>query len=218
MAGNAVQNALTSQDLALIATAAQFKFKPIELTNFLQTQHQNVLNSIRAQKDDTHDKLYGDLVRAQDEIRAFHGERTQTAALSSLYDNIYDNQKAYADAVERNNNTYGRKFEMNEWSVNNKRDTLFVYSSLFISLSIFILITVLHKMNIISSSVFYIIAAIVIMVFILILINRAVYTEQVRNKRFWNKKNFPGKYGKIPIPSICPTPSCPTPSCPSQSM
>ena len=218
MAGNAVQNALTSQDLALIATASTLKTDPSQLTTFLQTQHQNVLNSITAQKDDTRDKLYGDLVRAQDEIRAFHGERTQTAALSSLYDNIYDNQKAYADAVERNNNTYGRKFEMNEWSVNNKRDTLFVYSSLFISLSIFILITVLHKMNIISSSVFYVIAAIVIMVFILILVNRAVYTEQVRNKRFWNKKDFSGKHGKIPIPSICPTPSCPAPSCPSQSM
>ena len=214
MPGNAVQNALTSQDLALIATASTLKTDPSQLTTFLQTQHQNVLNSITAQKEDTRDKLYGDLVRAQDEIRAFHGERTQTAALSSLYDNTYDNQKAYADAVERNNNTYGRKFEMNEWSVNNKRDTLFVYSSLFIALSIFILITVLYKMNIISASIYYITGTIVFMVFILILINRAVYTEQIRNKRFWNKKNFGGKYGTIPIPSICPTPSCPVPNCP----
>lgn len=218
MPGNAVQNALTSQDLALIATATTLKTDPAALNTFIQTQQQNLINSITAQKELTSDILYGDLVRAQDEIRAFHGERTQTAALASLYDNMYDNQTTYADVAERNNNTYRRKFEMNEWSVNNKRDTLFVYSSLFISLSIFILITVLHKMNIISSSVFYVIAAIVIMVFILILVNRAVYTEQVRNKRFWNKKNFPGKHGKIPIPSICPTPSCPAPSCPSQSM
>jgi hypothetical protein len=218
MPGNAINNALRSQDIALIHTAASLKSEPSQLSAFLQTQRQNVVDSITAQKSDTYDKVYGDLQRASDEIRAFHGERTQTAALSSLYDNMYDNQTAYADAVERNNNTYGRKFEMNEWSVNNKRDTLFVYSSLFIALSIFILITVLYKMNIISSSIYYITSTIVIIVFILILINRAVYTDQTRNKRFWNKKNFGGKYGTIPIPSICPTPSCPAPNCPPYTM
>lgn len=63
MPGNAVQNALTSQDLALIATASTLK-DPSQLTTFLQTQYLKLLNSITAQKDDTRDKLYGDLVRA----------------------------------------------------------------------------------------------------------------------------------------------------------
>lgn len=33
--------------------------------------------------------------------------------------------------------------------------------------------------------------------------NRYQYTDILRDKRYWNKKNFGGKYGKIPVPS-CP--------------
>ena len=33
--------------------------------------------------------------------------------------------------------------------------------------------------------------------------NRYQYTDLLRNKRYWNRKNFGGKYGKIPVPS-CP--------------
>jgi hypothetical protein len=218
MAGNAVNNALGAQELALLSISSKLKSDPQQLNTFLQTQHTNVIDNIKKQKGETYDKLSRDLTRSAEEQGAFQGYNMQTAALSSLYDNIYNNQTSYADAVERNNNTYGRKFELNEWSINNKRDTLFVYSFLFISLSAIILITVLYKMNVMSSSVYYIMASVIILVFVLVVINRAVYTDQLRNKQYWNKKDFPGKYGKIPVPSICPPPSCPPSSCPPSSV
>jgi hypothetical protein len=46
-------------------------------------------------------------------------------------------------------------------------------------------------------------AALLIIIFVLTLLNRYQYTDMTRDKRYWNKKNFGGKYGKIPIPS-CP--------------
>ena len=42
-----------------------------------------------------------------------------------------------------------------------------------------------------------------IIIFVLIVINRSQYTDVLRNKRYWNKQIFEGKYGKIPLP-LCP--------------
>jgi hypothetical protein len=60
-------------------------------------------------------------------------------------------------------------------------------------------------MHIISTGVWAFIGAITVIVFILIVINRAQYTDLLRNKHYWSKKRFEGEYAKIP--SICPTPA-----------
>jgi hypothetical protein len=99
-------------------------------------------------------------------------------------------------------NTYGRKYEMNEWSANNKRDTLFIFSSLFIALSIIVLFTVLLRMNYISTFTWGITSFIVLLIFALIVFNRSYYTNTLRNNRYWNKKNFAGDSGTIK--QMCP--------------
>ena len=58
-------------------------------------------------------------------------------------------------------------------------------------------------MNLISAATWGFTGAIAIIIFILIVVNRAQYTDKLRNKRYWNKKRFDGKGGEIP--SICPT-------------
>jgi hypothetical protein len=201
---SSIAYATDAQDLALLSVSAELKKDPQRLYAFLQNQQENIIKNITSQKENTYDKVYGDLDRSFDEQKAVQGYNTQTTKLSSLYDNIHNNQSSYAKSLVQNKDTYGRKYEMNEWSVNNKKDTLFVFSSLFIILSLFILLAVLFKMNLISPAVCYITGSVAIMIFILIVINRAQYTDLLRNKHYWNKKNFGGKYGTIPIPSICP--------------
>ena len=105
--------------------------------------------------------------------------------------------------VNNDKNMATRKHEMNEWSVGNKNDTLFVFSSLFIMLSALILITVLWRMKMISSYLWVMLGAPVIIIFVLIVINRSQYTDVLRNKRYWNKQIHEVEYGKIPLP-LCP--------------
>jgi hypothetical protein len=105
--------------------------------------------------------------------------------------------------VVEDKNLAGRKNEMNEWSVGNKNDTLFVFSSLFIMLSGLLLITVLWRMSLIGAGLWVALGMPMIIIFILIVVNRSQYTDVLRNKRYWNKQIFEGKYGKIPIP-MCP--------------
>ena len=197
-----IDAATTSQDIELANALSQLKAQK-NWTAFVNGQQQAVYDSIKKQKDDTFQKAYGDLYQSQQIQGAMSKYSSRSKELAKLQDNIYANEKGQADAIIENKNTFGRKYEMNEWSVSNKKDTLFVFSALFVILSVLILFTVLYRLDLISSSVWSIICVVGIIIFVLIIINRAQYTNLLRNKRYWNKKNFPGKYGTLPS-SNCP--------------
>lgn len=197
------------QDLELVAAIKELKSNPGQLQTFLQKQQDGVYKNIIKQKDDTFQKVYGDLNRSQKVQQSLLRYNVRSQELSALSQNMYKNQKNQADAVVENRNTFGRKYEMNEWTIGNKKDTLFVYTSLFITLSLIVLFTTLLRMNLISSALWGFTSVLAIIILIMIVINRAQYTNSTRDKHFWNKKNYGGKYGKIPIPSICPDPNKP---------
>ena len=204
---NVISNTKLLQDIELASAINELKNNPSQLQTFLQNQQDKVYKNIVLQKEDTFQKVYGDMNRSQNVQESILRYKVRSGELSTLQDNIYNNQKSEADAIVQNKNTYGRKYEMNEWTVGNKKDTLFVFSALFIGLSVLVILTVLLRMNLISSPVWSTTGVITIVVFILIVLNRAQYTNQLRNKRYWNKKNF-GK-NNTPIISVCPTPATP---------
>jgi len=190
------------QDVEL-ATAISALKNAGQVTSFIQEQQSKVFNDIVKQKEDTFSKLYGDLGRAGrvQESVLLYGKRTKQ--LAGVQDQIYNNQKNSADAIIDDHSLANRKTEMNEWSVNNKKDTLFVYSSLFVMLSGLLLLTGLLRMEMISTSLWVGMGLVLIIVFILILVNRSHYTNMLRNKRYWNKQIFEGKYGTVPT-LVCP--------------
>ena len=100
--------------------------------------------------------------------------------------------------------TTKRIYEMNEWTVQNKKDTLFVLSSLFIALSILLLLTVLWRMGISTGHTAAIYAVPVIIIFVFILINRSQYTNRIRDQRYWNRENRSKKSSALQL-SLCPT-------------
>jgi uncharacterized membrane protein len=174
-----------------------------QLAAFINNQQANVYSNIIKQKENTFQKVYGDLTRAGQVQEAVLLYNKRTRDLASVQDQIYDNQKDSADAIINDKNMANRKTEMNEWTVNNKKDTLFVFSSLFIMLSGLLLFTGLWRMQMIGTAVCAILNICLIVVFVLILVNRYQYTEVLRNKRYWNKQIFEGKYGDVPTP-LCP--------------
>jgi hypothetical protein len=179
--------------------------KPIntdqDMLLFLKNQQDTVFQDVIKQQDASFDKAYGDLQQAvqTQELTTIYDKRNKD--LANIQESIYNKQQKNADEVINANNMASRKNEMNEWTVQNKSDTLFVFSSLFITISALLLLTVLWKMHIIPASLWVGIGLPFILIFILIVVNRSQYTDILRNKRYWNKKIFDGKYGKIPLPS-----------------
>lgn len=198
-----------SQDAELASAFNVLKSDPVKLTQFIQDQQNSIYGQIMTQKETSFDKVYGDLGRSGKVQESMLMYNKRNGELKNIRDQVFTSQKEQADAILNDKQLSARKNEMNEWTFNNKRDTLFVFSSLFITLCGFILITVLWRMGIISSYVFGFLGIPMIVIFILIVIRRSQYTDNLRNKRFWNKKLFEGKVKQV-ISSDCEAPAANT--------
>jgi hypothetical protein len=197
-----------SQDAELAAAFSVLKSDPAKMTQFLQQQQTAVYDQIMGQKETSFDKVYGDLNRSAKVQETMLMYNKRNGELKSVRDQVFTSQKEQADAILNDKQLSARKNEMNEWTFNNKRDTLFVFSSLFIMLCGFILITVMWRMGLISSYVWGFLGVPMIVIFVLIVVRRSLYTDTLRNKRFWNKKIFEGKVKQV-MPSECESPATP---------
>jgi hypothetical protein len=193
----------TFQDVELATAVGQLKQNPTQLQQFLQSQQGKVFTDVVKQKDSTFQKVYGDLSRATKAQEAIAILDKRNKELANIQNKIYENQQNSANATTDDKNLAGRKYEMNQWSIGNKSDTLFILSMLFIVLSSLILLITLWRLSLISGSLSGSLAALFIIIFISTVIMRAQYTNLYRDKRYWNRNTFNQKYGKIPIP-LCP--------------
>lgn len=189
------------QDVELATAIGQLKQNPAQLQQFLQDQQDRIYQDVVKQKESTFQKVYGDLNRASNSQDAVIVLDKRSRELADIQRQVYENQAKSAGAITEDKNLAGRKYEMNQWSVSNKDDTLFVFSSLFILLSSLILLTLLWRRTIISSALYGSLSGLFVLIFILMVIYRANYTNVWRNNRYWNRQNFDGKYGKIQPPN-----------------
>lgn len=199
-----LQSIKTLTDIEIATGIGSLKSNPAQLQQFLQGQQSKVYNKITGQKDLSFQKVYGDLshsAKVQQSVLLYNKRNHE---LYNVQENVYENQKNSADGIIEDKNLAHRKNEMNEWSVGNKLDTLFVYSSLFILLSSLLLLILLHQTGIMNGVLIYAIIIIMIIIFIGLVINRYQYTNSHRNLHLWNKRRFQS------IPGKTPTPACPT--------
>ena len=93
---------------------------------------------------------------------------------------------------ERVNNgakdTYSRQAEINEWAAQNKMDTLFFLQLLFIYFSVIVVSLFLRQSGLLPNAVLYIVAGLGLLILIGVLWNRASYTTNSRDKRYWNRR------------------------------
>lgn len=115
---------------------------------------------------------------------------TQSKNLNTVVADLAGTQDYNLSTAKRNSDTAQRNQEIKEWYYNNKLDTLFVFQLIFISLCALAAIAFLAKMGFISNSVVGILIGVEIVVMILLISNRAIYTDKVRNKRYWNKRIY----------------------------
>jgi hypothetical protein len=115
---------------------------------------------------------------------------TQSNNLNTVVKDLAGTQDYNMSTAKRNSDTAQRNQEIKEWYYNNKLDTLFVFQLIFISLCVLAAIAFAAKMGFISNTLVGVLIGFQIVVIILIISNRAIYTEKVRNKRYWNKRIY----------------------------
>jgi hypothetical protein len=95
-----------------------------------------------------------------------------------------------ATNTKYNTDLANRQIQVNEWSYNNKMDTLFVFQILFMSLLFAGILLILKNQGYIVDNFFWYSITVVIIIDMVIIINRSVYTNSRRDNRYWNKKRF----------------------------
>lgn len=86
--------------------------------------------------------------------------------------------------------TAGRQLQINEYSYQNKMDTLFFFQILLISILILCIFAYGVRMGFFSSPLFFYIAVLLILVDIFIFIGRYYYTSNLRDQTTWNRRQF----------------------------
>jgi len=203
--------ALTSslQDAELTTALTEMQNNPAALQTYLQRAQDKLYNNVTQQKDDTFQKVYGDLERASTTERAVYHYYKRNSDLNTLQKSVFDNQKSSADAVIHDRDLAKRQYEINQWTASNKKETLFVYSQMFIILCTFVILGYVWMKGILGTSVVMILSLIILLIVIFTIVNRSQYTDFLRDKRYWNRRLFP-VYRPIPTPNICPTAPAPT--------
>ena len=175
---------------------------------YFDSQKQELMSSLLGDRESTFQKIHTDALRnnAIQNSLLFYQQRNRD--LNELGGTLAGQNKNAIEVATYNADLATRQYEVNEWSYNNKRDTLFVFQILFVTLLVCAILTYLHKAGYFGAAFLGMIVGILLFMDVLIIVNRATYTDKTRNRRYWNKKNFPGF--ALPTgagPSICPPPS-----------
>ena len=162
-----------------------------ELQTYVQQAQQNLYNDVTGKKDAAMASAYGELKANTNALHGLQYYLKRNMQLDKVQKDIVGTVKAQAAAVQEDQNMAKRQNEINEWEAGNKRDTLFIYQMMLVGLSLTIILAYLMNIGMISGSLFYGLVFGLLIILIFTIVNRAQYTNNIRDRRFWNRRRFP---------------------------
>lgn len=196
-----IQDVLRLQDVQLANAMNTLRADPSKLNQFITDRKSELYTTVTKEHSDNFQKVFGDLSRASNTTKNILYYHVRNKDLDSLQNEVYQNARGSADAAMMNSQNAKRQVELNEWSAENKRDTLFVLQLTFIVLTITAPLLYLQRMALLPSSVFYGVIGLLVIAVILTIAVRAQYTNKTRDQRFWNRRRFASMGG----PPVLPT-------------
>jgi HAMP domain-containing protein len=209
--GSLINQATTLSDMELQAYLSSLS--PNQKSDFTASNVADAINSVKAMKQQRYNDMAAQVLGADNNITAaaYYTARTQDLKnMAHDVDNVAIKQLMTSDI---NAGLVGRQNEINEWSNFNKLDTLFFMQVLFICLTFVSGILFLKTQNMISQSLFTLLAFLAAFLAFFALITRARKTSVLRDSRYWHKMRFPKQ--QDPFPTKIEDPTCPTVSNPS---
>lgn len=197
-----INNVLVQQDIELAQAVQKLQSDPQKLSEFVSARKAELYDTVTKEHSDNFQKVYGDLGRSSDVVKNILYYHTRNKDLDGLQKAIFDKAKSEADAATFDSQNAKRQFEINEWTASNKGDTLFFLQLLFITLTITAPLLYMSRAGWIPNSVFYGLTTLLTIALVLTLAVRIIYTKDVRDNRFWNRRRF-AQMGGPPTPPTC---------------
>jgi hypothetical protein len=172
--------------------------------NYFEQQKQELLGDILKDREGTFQKTFTDANRNNAIQHSLFFYQQRNRDLQNLGDSLKNQNETVIGTTKYNNQLATRQYEINEWSYNNKLDTLFVFQILFVTVLLVAALTYLNRLGFLSMPMLGAITGVLLILDIGILINRFQYTQKVRDKRYWNKRQFEKRSVPQGSGSICP--------------
>jgi hypothetical protein len=172
--------------------------------NYFESQKQELLGEILKDREGTFQKTFVDANRNNSIQHSLFFYQQRNRDLQNMGDLLKNQNEAAIGTTKYNNQLATRQYEINEWSYNNKMDTLFVFQLLFVTLLLSASLVYINRLGFLSMTFVGILVGILLFVDIAILLNRYTYTKKTRDQRYWNKRQFDKKGTSDGSGSICP--------------
>ena len=196
-----IQDVLQLQDVELANAMNSLKSDGAKLADFINARKEAVYDTVTREHSDNFEKTYNDFVRASEGTKNILYYHVRNKDLDRLQNEVFVRAKSEADAATFDSQTAKRQFEVNEWTANNKLDTLFVFQLLFITLTVTAPLLYLSKTGAVPSVVVYGLFSLLCIAIILTLVVRIQYNTQGRSNRFWNRRRFAQQGGPPTLPT-----------------
>ena len=193
---------LNLQDTQLANALSELKSNPAKLNSFIAQRKADVYNSVTKEHSDNFQKVFGDFTRASDGTSNILYYHTRNKDLDNTQEAVFSKTKSEANAILTDSQNAKRQYEINEWTSNNKMDTLFFFQLLLIVLTLMAPLLYANKIGMIPQTVYYGISSLIGVAVVLTLIVRVQYTSQTRDNRLWNRRRF-AQMGGPPVTLSC---------------
>ena len=110
---------------------------------------------------------------------------SRNTSLSALARDLTQQNKDVTNGMK---DTYTRQGEINEWEAQNKLDTLFFLQLLFLFFTLMVFLLFLRRYGILPAQSVWITGAVFGILIVGVLWNRASYTSNSRDHRYWNRR------------------------------
>jgi hypothetical protein len=175
-------------------------------TTFNNARLNELMNTITSQHSDTGAKIYNDFLVSNDSLNSLQFFNARNTDLNNVQNAVLQRATSEASAATSDSQVAKRQFEINEWSANNKAESIFLMQLLLIGVTVSIMLLFLNRIGVVPMSIFIGVASLLLIAFILTVVIRAQYTNISRNSRYWNRRNY-GNQNPVATSTGCSAPA-----------
>jgi len=187
------------QDIEKVQYLKTLQADPQKYAAYINSKKDSLIKEVVLSKDSEFLKASGDMARFMDMDNNSHGILVRTGHLAASQDHIFNEQQRIIDTKKINDDLTRRQVEINDWYYENKRETLFVLQLILLTALTVVVLLTLKTYGFISEQGSDFILLFIILVALCTWLYRWYYTKYIRDRRFWNNRNFPA--GEVPDPA-----------------
>lgn len=178
---------------------------PEQRTTYFANQKTQFVDNLLNEREAAFQKTYTDMIKNTNVQHSLLYYMARNSDVDEIGKQLDNKNKATVNTATYNKQLAERQYEINEWTNSNKQDTLFIFQLLFITLLIASLFAFLQRLGYFSNWLFSAITGLLLFVVAATIANRANYTNRIRDKRYWNRKDMTRTGGgSSGDPNVCP--------------